>query len=1167
MAFSHLIEHLLHDPGVELAIAALERQSIVIPDLPVAARAALAAAAISRQSGSVLVAASRGDRAESLASAIAEYLPDRSVALWPAPEALPYEQLPFDLETATERAALLDLLSRPAPSEQGPVLVTPAHGLMQIVMPPDVLRASIKVLHVGDRLSQDQLLLWVTEHGYEATPLVQEPGHVARRGSILDLFPPGAEFPVRIDFFGDEIDAIRSFDPHSQRSYDRLREIRLLPPAELPLDRLRNAVDELRGLNLDSLRPEVRAEWARTIEMLESGQTPPSLDLFATYLVDRPITLTDYLSTDSLVIFDEPSAVELVASQLERQASELRDAFVANGELPAGLRSPIAPWSRVHEALQTRRVLSLGTPTDDELFPIESVTMVDAPRFAGRLGDVLDDVRQRLADGWRISIATDQVDRLTELFEEQDIFPRKDRRRDASAAPQPLAPGTLEIRTSDLDSGWSAPDSKVLLLADLEIFGFRKQTRRAHRRRHAESGPLAAALSPGDYVVHVDYGVGIFRGLVRLETGGVEREYLQVDYAKGDRLYVPVDQTDRVSRYSGGGIDPTLTRLGTGEWQQTRRRVRRAVREMAFELIQLYATRETTRAKPYSPDTLWDHELASSFPYLETPDQATAIAAVKRDLESSQPMDRLVVGDVGFGKTEVALRAAFRAVNDGRQVAVLVPTTVLALQHFTTFQQRLAAYPVRVEMLSRLRNKAEQREVIQGLADGSVDIVIGTHRLVQNDVRFKNLGLVVIDEEQRFGVRQKEFLKKLRTEVDVLTMSATPIPRTLHMALAGIRDISMIDTAPQARLPIRTFVTPTNDQLIREVILREIDRGGQVYFVHNRVHDIDRLAHKLRELVPEARFGVGHGQMDEEVLEEIVLGFVRKDFDVLISTTIIESGVDIPNVNTIIIDNADTLGLTQLYQLRGRVGRSTNRAYAYLLFKPDKALSAEAQERLVAIQEATELGAGLRLAMRDMEIRGAGNILGAEQSGHIAAVGYELYIRLLAQAVEEIRSGEPRREIGPVVMDLPLTALIPTDYIVDTELRLTMYRRIAAVEDEDRLEEVRRELEDRFGPIPEEVEHLLALIALRIRAQALGIESLIEREREIVIRPVPTAGLEHRLVSRLGRAVKLTAHSIRIRLPDLTISWRDAVDVVLEAVESTQSANGALREPAVLTVG
>src|SRR5215204_5038502 len=480
MAFSHLIDHLLDDPGVADAIAALERQSIVVSDLPVSARAALAAAAISRQSGPVLVAASRGYRAETLAAAIAEYLPTRSVALWPVPEALPYEQLPFDLETATERAALLDSLSSPTPTDLGPILVTPAHGLMQIVMPPDVLRASIRLLRVGDQLSQEELLRWVTDQGYEATPLVLESGQIARRGSILDLFPPGADLPVRIDFFGDEIDAIRSFDPHSQRSYDRLREIRLLPPAELPLERLRNAVDDLRGLNLDGLRPEVRAEWDRTIEMLESGQTPPSLDLFATYLVDRPTTLTDYLNPNSLVIVDEPSAVELVASQLERQANELRDAFVANGELPAGLRSPIAPWSRVRESLHTRRVLSLGSPDESDLMPSRTVALADAPRFAGRLGDVLEDVRKRLADGWRISIATDQVDRLTELFEEQDIFPRRDLRRDASAPPQPLAPGTLEIRTSDLDSGWSAPESKLLLLADLEIFGFRKQTRRAH---------------------------------------------------------------------------------------------------------------------------------------------------------------------------------------------------------------------------------------------------------------------------------------------------------------------------------------------------------------------------------------------------------------------------------------------------------------------------------------------------------------------------------------------------------------------------------------------------------------------------------------------------------------------------------------------------------------
>jgi transcription-repair coupling factor (superfamily II helicase) len=1165
MAFPHLIDHLCQDPGVAAAIEALDCQSIAIPDISSSGRAAIAAAAASRRQGPLLIVASRGDRAEALAAAIAEYLPERTVLIWPAPEALPYEQLPFDLETATERAALLDTLSARDDTGTPPIVITPARGLLQIVMSPDDLLAANRVLAVGDRVSQDDLLRWATDHGYDLTPLVYEPGQIARRGGILDLFPPGANEPVRIDFFGDEIESIRPFDPHTQRSRERVREIRLLPPAELPLWRVREAARAIAALDVERLRPEVTTEWLRMVEMMAAGQTPPSVDLFAPYLVDEPTTLVDYLAPETLVVVDEPGAVELVASQLERQAGELRDAFVANGELPRGLRSPIASWAHVRAELGQHRALFLGAPADGEAIPTYAIAMIEAPRFAGRLAEVVATVGERLASGWRVAIATDQVDRLTEVFEERDIFPRRDRRRGADRAPMPLSPGTLDIRTSDFDSGWSAPEAKLLLLADLEIFGFRKQTRRAHHRLHSEAAPLASSLSAGDHVVHVDYGVGIFRGLVRLETGGVEREYLQVDYAKGDRLYVPVDQTDRIARYSGGGVEPTLTRLGSGEWQQTRRRVRRAVREMAFELIQLYASRETARGQPFGPDTVWDLEVAASFPYVETPDQHAAIDAVRADLQSVEPMDRLVVGDVGFGKTEVALRAAFKAVNDGRQVAVLVPTTVLALQHFTTFSQRLAAFPVRVEMLSRLRSKAEQRDVLAGLADGSVDIVIGTHRLVQNDVRFKNLGLVVIDEEQRFGVRQKEFLKRVRAEVDVLTMSATPIPRTLHMALAGIRDISMIDTAPQARLPIRTFVTPYQDQLIREVILREIDRGGQVYFVHNRVHDIDRLAHKLRELVPEARFGVGHGQMDEEVLEEIVLGFVRKDFDVLISTTIIESGVDIPNVNTIIIDNADTLGLTQLYQLRGRVGRSTNRAYAYMLYKPDKVLTADAQERLVAIQEATELGAGLRLAMRDMEIRGAGNILGAEQSGHIAAVGYELYIRLLTQAVEEIRSGAPRHEPGLVVMDLPLTALIPADYIVDTELRLAMYRRIAGVQSEAELTEAREELEDRFGPIPEEIEHLFALITLRIRAQALGIESLVEREREIVIRPVPTAGLERRLVSRLGRAVKLTAHSIRIRLPDLTVPWQEAIDLALEAVESTRLAPETTREPALAT--
>ncbi len=767
----------------------------------------------------------------------------------------------------------------------------------------------------------------------------------------------------------------------------------------------------------------------------------------------------------------------------------------------------------------------------------------------------MTEIGTRIRDNWKVVLATDQVDRLTELLEESDIFPRKEKQR--GGAPAPLLAGTVELRPSDLDGGWEIPEQRLLILSDLDIFGFRKQTRRSVRRPISDSIAFAQSLTPGEFVVHIDHGIAQFKGLVRLEQSGVEREYLLLEYARGDKLYVPVDQSDRVSRYSGGGVEPEVTKLGSGEWIQTKSRVRRAVREMAFELIQLYAVRETAKGQALPQDSLWDVELAESFPYQETADQQRAIDDVKADLEDLTPMDRLVCGDVGFGKTEVALRAAFKAVNAGYQVAILVPTTVLALQHYSTFGQRLAPFPVKVEMLSRLRGRKDQGAVIAGLAAGTVDIVIGTHRLVQRDVRFKNLGLVVVDEEQRFGVRHKEFLKQLRSEVDVLTMSATPIPRTLHMSLAGIRDISVIDTAPQARLPIRTFVTDSSDHLVREVILREIERGGQIYFVHNRVRGIDRLAHQLRELVPEARFGVGHGQMDESVLEEVILAFVRHEYDVLISTTIIESGIDIPNVNTIVIDDADTLGLTQLYQLRGRVGRSTNRAYAYLLHRPGKVLSEIAQERLETIQDATELGAGLRVAMRDMEIRGAGNILGAEQSGHIAAIGYDLYIRLLSQAVEEVKQGRPMGEMTPVTLDLPLTALIPASYVADTELRLATYRRVAAVATLAEVETMRAELVDRFGPIPDEVEHLFALIVMRIRCAALGIESVIEREREIVMRPVQTSTLDARkLNSLIGRALKLTPNSIRLRLPDLTIPWERALDDLLNMVERAQHPLG-----------
>lgn len=1154
MSLSHLVPPFSNYAPLKDALSGINRgENRTLVDMPEAVRSVIIAAAAERHKGPVLVLTSRRDRADALASAVSEYLPAGiSLDRWAAPDAHPYEQLPIDSEASIQRVEVLNkLLTAPdVPS----VIIVPVHALIQLLMSPDELRDHTLELRLGRRLDIQKLVAWATSVGYQHNPMVQEPGSIARRGGIVDVFPPGAEQPVRIDFFGDDIESIRQFDPHTQRSTDRLSHISLLPPLELPTWRLKSCVEPLEKLLTNGLRSEVREEWQRLTDHLRQGIVPTSLDLFAGYLVPESTTLIDYLPASTHLIIDQPGGVTLAAEQLARQALELENTFVESGELPSGLVRPYKPAAESISDLSQFTTLRLGSEMDTDIDAIAMDGVGDPPLFGGRLLEMVKDLKQRLHRGWRVAIATDQVDRLSDILEEHDIFPRRATKGPGEDSPA-LPSGTVEIRPSDLVAGWNWNRGKTSVWSDFEIFGFRKQARRTGTRTASEARAFAASLQPGEHVVHIDHGIGQFAGLVRMETHGIEREYLLLEYEKGDKLYVPVDQSDRVTRYATGGVaSPSLNKLGSGDWNKTKRRVRRAVREMAFELIQLYAYRDSGTGFQFPEDSRWDYELAESFPFVETRDQALAIEAVKGDMESYRPMDRLVCGDVGFGKTEVAIRAAFKAANAGKQVAVLVPTTILALQHYETFRQRMAAFPINVEMMSRLRTKKQQAKTLKGLKDGTIDIVIGTHRLVQKDIVFKDLGLVIVDEEQRFGVRQKEFLKTIRTQVDVLSMSATPIPRTLHLSLSGIRDISMIETAPQARLPIRTFVTEFNDQLVREVILREMDRGGQIYVVHNRVHDIDRLADRLRKIVPEARFGVGHGQMDEQVLEEVVMSFIRHEYDVLLATTIIESGVDIPNANTMIIDNADTLGLTQLYQLRGRVGRSTNRAYAYLLYQPHKRLKTEAQERLETIQEATELGAGLRVAMRDLEIRGAGNILGSEQSGHIATVGYELYMRLLSQAVEEARSGQPALEQGPITLDLPMTALIPEDYIQDTELRLNIYRQIAGVETLGQVEELSDELLDRFGDFPEEVEHLLALIRLRIRATLLGIDSVVEREREIIVRPVITRELSRERLDRaVGDALRVTPNSLRIRLLELSVPWQEALDGMLDEIERAHS--------------
>lgn len=1051
------------------------------------------------------------------------------LACFPKWETLPYESTAPHIDLVARRMRTLHRLS----TTPRTVLFTSVPALTQRVLPALVLHDAILQFQPNGTIERETLVSSLLRLGYQKSSVVEIPGEFSIRGGIVDIYSTAYPDPLRVEFLGDTIESLRLFDPSTQQSTDKIKQALVLPARELI--RPEDAPDALAPLTAD-------AEW------------------HAPAVYGAMDSVLDYFPQPPLLVLDQPATLKAQSETCWKAAEE--------GYLRHEDRSDPNPyptpdrlyltWDQILADTQRCACLALEpvTPPDASWAPVLSCpAQTPASVGLGLRGTAFSqtlDVLDRLRENGPVALVArsqGQVGRLLALFREHD-------RPAVEWTPSALSAGGAQkapfaVLNGDVSAGFLSADLRLVVLTEEELFAKGARHKPPPKSKAATFLSSLEDLNVGDFVVHVQYGIARYQGLRRLSVQEFDSDYLVLEFAGTDKLYVPLDRLHQVQRYAGAESHvPRLDRLGGTSWAKTTARVKKDIEEMAHELVELYANRELVQRTSYAQDSLLYHEFEAAFEYEETPDQRRAIQDIINDMASTKPMDRLVCGDVGYGKTEVAMRAAFKAVNAGKQVAMLVPTTVLALQHFSTFTQRLAAFPVKIEMLSRLRSEKEQRHIIAGLADGSVDIVIGTHRLVQRDVRFKDLGLVIVDEEQRFGVRQKEFLKQLRTEVDIITMSATPIPRTLHIALAGIRDISIIETAPNARLPIRTFVTKTNDQLIRDVILREIERGGQVFFVHNRVKSIGRVVQKLHEIVPEARIGVGHGQMDEDVLESVMVKFVQGEFDVLVCTTIIESGVDIPNANTIVIDDADTFGLTQLYQLRGRVGRGTHRAYAYLLVRPDKPLSAEAEARLEAIQEATELGSGMRIALRDMEIRGAGNLLGAEQSGHIAEVGYELYLRLLAQAVEEARRGAPMQEVEAVTMDLPITALLPASYIPDVELRLTTYRAISGIENERGLREMRAELEDRFGELPDEVEHLLALIALRIRSERLGITSIVEREREIVIRPVETRALNNRkLIGRFGHAIKITPNSVRLRLMELEESWSSALDAILDEIE------------------
>jgi transcription-repair coupling factor (superfamily II helicase) len=819
-----------------------------------------------------------------------------------------------------------------------------------------------------------------------------------------------------------------------------------------------------------------------------------------------PATGLDHIDPGTLLILDEPGDIAEAAAFLWRQADERRGELVEAGELPRDWPSTYLPPRDWKSRLVGSRTLELtweseppagvamarGVLGSGDLFGWREPTLPLGR--AGRLADAVDAWRE---DGARIVLASDQAPRLAEILEEAGHAVAV---VDRIEAPPP--PGAIALVGRSLNGGFGGGPDGVTFVTDRELFGT-VRVRRPKALRRVVPRDLLERLTPGDLVVHIDHGVARYQQMLRRGGAGEERDYLELAFAGDDRIFVPVEQIGRVTRYSGGER-PALSKLGGTEWLRAKQRVRKAVAELADDLLALYAARESAEGHAFSEDTPWQGEMEASFPYEETVDQLRATAEMKADMERTVPMDRLVVGDVGYGKTEVALRGAFKATQDGRQVAVLVPTTVLAAQHHTTFSQRFAAFPIEVRLLSRFVSPKDQAATLAGLADGSVDVVIGTHRLLSKDVRFKDLGLVVVDEEQRFGVAAKERLKQLRREVDVLTLSATPIPRTLNLAMAGIRDLSVIETPPEDRLPIQTRVAEASAGLVRDAILRELDRGGQVFYVHNRVETIEAQAEQLRRLLPDARFVVGHGQMPEGTLEKVMIAFAAGEADVLVCTTIIESGLDIPNANTIIIDRADTLGLAQLYQLRGRVGRSSRRAYAYLLYRRRERLSDEARKRLQAIFNASELGAGFQIALSDLEIRGAGNILGAEQSGHMAAVGFDLYSRMLAEAVEAQKASREGRApivVPPqAVVDLPVDAHLPDDYVPDEAQKLELYRRLARARTAGDIAAFRQEVTDRFGPMPPSVTRLVEVAELRLAAEVAGVSSISREEGRLVVR-------------------------------------------------------------------
>jgi transcription-repair coupling factor (superfamily II helicase) len=1080
----------------------------------------------------VLAVTATSREAEDLAAALGSLLPADTIAVYPSWETLPHERLSPRSDTVGRRLAVLRRLAHPSADSGGPlsVIVAPVRSVLQPQLKGLGDLVPVQLAN-GQSADLETVVRQLAGMAYTRVDLVTNRGEFAVRGGILDVFPPTDEHPSRVEFWGDEVEDIRTFAVADQRTLEKVDRLWAPPCRELLLTEPVRA----KAAELAARHPAL----AEIAGKLADGIAVEGMESLAPALLDGTDSLELLVHTlpkQAMVVLCDPERIRTRAHDLVRTSAEFLEASWAAAAV--GGKAPIDLNAAAFKTLGEVRQVALGLdqpwwtlspfglaveqpPAREDqpwLDPEPETVMTDdvvaiplsaqpVPLYHGDTARLLDDIRRFAADGWRIALVFEghgPAQRAAEVLRDAGIGVHLGPDGDAQI-------GTLTVTTGGLNHGFIDDAAKLAIITGNDISGGRGASTRdmgkMPSRRRNTIDPLE--LRTGDYVVHEQHGIGRYVEMVQRTVNGADREYLVIEYAPskrnqpGDRLFVPTDQLDQLSRYVGGE-SPTLHKMGGSEWQKSKARARSAVREIAAQLIQLYAVRQNSKGHAFGPDSPWQRELEDAFPYTETPDQLSAVEDVKIDMEKPIPMDRLICGDVGYGKTEIAVRAAFKAVQDGKQVAILVPTTLLAQQHFNTFGERMGQFPVQIRMLSRFQTPKETEQTLEGISDGTADIVIGTHRLLQTSTRFKNLGLVIVDEEQRFGVEHKEFLKQLRAQVDVLTMSATPIPRTLEMAITGIREMSTIATPPEERHPVLTYVGAYDDKQVAAAIHRELLRDGQVFYLHNRVETIDKAARRLRELVPEARIATAHGQMGEDRLEKVMVGFWEKDCDVLVCTTIVESGIDIPNANTLIVERADLLGLAQLHQIRGRVGRGRERAYAYFLYPGEKPLTENAHERLATIAQHTELGAGMYVAMKDLEIRGAGNLLGGEQSGHIEGVGFDLYVRMVGEAVAQFKGERPAEEEPEVKVDLPIDAHLPLDYIGVERLRLEMYRKIAGARDAAALDETVAEMGDRYGtPLPEPVANLIAVARFRQLAAAYGLTEVSLQGRHIRFGPLP----------------------------------------------------------------